>query len=77
MSDVEWTSMQGVMMTSEAIDAYGGFRVPREVLMEIALGIDAGGMPFHVNHRLDHPLRIRDLRAWVQSRPDGIDELRF
>lgn len=77
MSILGWTSVHGVMMTSEAIDAYGGFQVPREILMEIAAGIDAGGMPFHVNHRLDHPLRVRDLHAWVQTRPDGIDELRF
>ncbi|WP_412161439.1 hypothetical protein [Curtobacterium flaccumfaciens] len=77
MNSLSWMSVHGVMMTSETIDAYGGFQVPREILMEIAVGIDAGGMPFHIDHRLDHPLRVRDLHAWVQTRPDGIDELRF
>lgn len=77
MSGLSWTSVHGIMMTSEAIDAYGGFQVPREILMGIAVSINAGGLPFHVNHRLDHPLRVRDLHAWVQTRPDGINELRF
>lgn len=77
MSGLGWTSVHGIMMTSEAIDAYGGFQVPRQVLAQVVGSINSGGLPFHVNHQLDHPLRVRDLHAWVQTRADGIEELHF
>lgn len=64
-------------MTSDPIEAYGGVSIPPEMLKEIARQIEAREIPFHLDHNLSKPLRVRGLEAFVESRQDGIDELRF
>lgn len=65
------------MMTSAPIEAYGGIRIPSETLQQLAVQLKATDAPFHVDHKLSQPLRVRNFSAFVKSRQDGIDELRF
>lgn len=64
-------------MTSEPIEAYGGISIPAEMLRDLAQQIEATEVPFHLDHNMSRPLRVRGFEAFVESRPDGIDELRF
>ncbi|MEV8183403.1 hypothetical protein [Specibacter sp. NPDC078692] len=64
-------------MTSEPIEAYGGISIPVEMLRDVAQQIEANGVPFHLDHNMSTPLRVRGFEAFVESRPDGFDELRF
>ncbi len=64
-------------MTSEPIAAYGGITIPSETLNNLAEQMTVGRLPFHLEHDLSKPLRIRGTRAFVVTRADGIDELRF
>lgn len=77
MNDQEWQTLHGVLMTSERIDAYGGIRIPGEVLREMASEIEQGPFPFHIEHDLSRPIRARNFTASVETRSDGIDELKF
>ncbi|KAB1646483.1 hypothetical protein F8O06_07040 [Pseudoclavibacter sp. CFCC 14310] len=64
-------------MTSEPIEAYGGVSIPPDMLRELAKQIQGRDIPFHVDHKLSRPIRMRGFVAFVESRQDGIDELRF
>ena len=64
-------------MTSERIPAYGGIAFPREMLETVAESIRTGGIPLHVEHDRSKPIRSRSSDAFVRTRTDGIDELRF
>lgn len=77
MTDSEWRSIHGILMTSEPIEAYGGVRIPSEMLADLAKQINAGEVPWHLDHDLSKPIRIRSFEAFVETRPDGIEELRF
>ncbi|WP_104173455.1 hypothetical protein [Arthrobacter sp. Y81] len=77
MTDSEWQTIYGTLMTSEPIDAYSGVSIPTEMLRSLAQQINTGGIPWHMDHDLSKPIRIRSFEAFVESRRDGIDELRF
>lgn len=77
MSEEGWKIVEGTMMTTEGIEAYGGFSLDREALESAAASIRSNGLPMHLEHDLSRPLRIRHLDAFVESRADGIDVLRF
>ncbi|MGN8552105.1 UNVERIFIED_CONTAM: hypothetical protein OHV15_05935 [Microbacterium sp. SLM126] len=77
MSDEVWKPVSGIMMTTERIGAYGGFKLDRMDLEHAAASIKANGLPMHLEHDLSKPLRIRDIDALVETRADGIDVLRF
>lgn len=77
MADSEWRPIHGILMTSEPIEAYGGVRIPSEMLADLAMQINAGEVPWHLDHDLSKPIRIRSFEAFVEARPDGIEELRF
>ena len=64
-------------MTSERIEAYGGIAFPATLLRSFAEGLDGGQIPFHLDHDLTKPSRIRNIEIFVKDRDDGISELRF
>ena len=64
-------------MTSEPIAAYGGIAFPVEILRGLAEKLDGRPIPFHLDHDLTKPLRIRAVEVYVRDRSDGISELRF
>lgn len=77
MTDSAWVPVSGILMTSERIEAYGGIRIPTEILKDLAQQVNAGKIPWHLDHNLSKPLRIRRFGAFVESRGDGIDVLKF
>lgn len=77
MAKSEWRPVHGVLMTSEPIEAYGGIAFPPTLLRSFAEKLDGGPFPFHLDHDLTKPIRIRNIEAFVQDRSDGISELRF
>jgi hypothetical protein len=64
-------------MTSEAIEAYGGIAFPPALLRSLAGTLDGSNIPFHVDHDLTRPVRVRNIEIFVKDRTDGISELRF
>lgn len=77
MTSSEWRPVRGTLMTSDPIEAYGGVSIPPDALRKLAKQIQARDIPFHVDHKLSRPIRIRAFVAFAESRQDGIDELRF
>ncbi|MDY0909518.1 hypothetical protein [Microbacterium sp. CFBP9034] len=77
MSEERWETVNGIMMTTERIGAYGGTGFDREMLESAAASIKANGLPMHVEHDLGRPIRVRNFDAFVENRADGIDLLRF
>lgn len=64
-------------MTSDPIEAYGGITFPASLLRSLAQKLDGSQVPFHLDHDLTKPIRIRDVKIYVRDRSDGISELRF
>lgn len=64
-------------MTSDPIEAYGGISISSEMLRNVAQHLNMGGVPFHVDHKLSQPIRMRGFEAFVESRHDGVDVLKF
>lgn len=77
MTNPEWRPVQGILMTSEPIEAYGGLSISAEMLRNMAQHLNIGGVPFHADHKLSQPIRMRRFEAFVASRPDGVDVLNF
>jgi hypothetical protein len=77
MADTEWQTVHGTFMTSQPIDAYGGLAIPGAVLQDIARQIQEGEIPFHIDHDLSKPLRVRSLEVFVELRPEGYEALVF
>ena len=77
MTNSEWQPVRGTLMTSSPIKAYGGFSIPRTALRSFAEELNTGGVPFHLDHDASKPLRMRSFKAFVATRDDGVDELRF
>lgn len=77
MTYSEWQTVRGTLMTSDPIEAYGGISVAVEMLRKLAEQINTDGVPFHVDHNLSKPIRMRGFEAFVESRHDGVDELKF
>lgn len=77
MTNSKWNPVLGTLMTSEPIEAYGGMSISSEVLLSVAQYINLSGVPFHVDHKLAEPIRMRGFEAFVESRIDGIDVLKF
>lgn len=77
MTDSEWRPVHGILMTSQPIEAYGGISIPTEMLRNLAQHLNKGGVPFHVDHNMSKPIRMRGFEAFVESRHGGADELRF
>lgn len=77
MTNSKWGPVSGTLMTSEPIEAYGGMSISSEMLRDVAEYINVSGVPFHVDHKLSQPIRMRGFEAYVESRRDGIDVLKF
>lgn len=77
MAESEWRPVHGVLMTSEPIEAYGGVAFPATLLQSLAKKLEGRPVPFHLDHDLTEPVRVRDVEIFVHERSDGIAELRF
>ncbi|MCM3695198.1 hypothetical protein [Microbacterium oleivorans] len=77
MAEVEWHPVHGVLMTSEPIEAYGGVAFPRGLLESFADRMNGKPLPFHLDHDLTKPIRMRGVEVFAHDRSDGITELRF
>lgn len=77
MSEENWRTISGVMMTTERVEAYGGMRFDREFLESAAASIKSRGLPMHLEHHRARPIRTRSFDAFVGTRPDGIHALLF
>lgn len=77
MADPQWLPVRGVLMTTQAISAYGGVRMPVELLEQVADQANSSPLPFHLDHDPTRPVRVRGLHFEVASRSDGEHELIF
>lgn len=77
MTSSEWQSIEAILMTTDSIEAYGGISFASETLVAAAQKISTDGIPFHVDHNLSKPIRLRGVEAFVEKRDDGIDLLKF
>ncbi|MDQ0212117.1 hypothetical protein [Arthrobacter bambusae] len=77
MTPSEWQPVHGTLMTSDPIEAYGGVSFPVETLQQLAQQINTSGVSHHVDHNLSKPIRMRGFEAFVESRDDGIHEIKF
>ena len=72
----EWRVVSATLMTSERIEAYGGMQFEPLFLQAAADHLNAGNVPWQVNHDARTPLRVRNMRAYVTVRDDGVTVLR-
>lgn len=72
-----WLLIEATLMTSQAIEAYGGIQFSREALEMGADSVDAGDVPVQVDHDQAQPVRVRNLRAWVDDGTDGFYRLKL
>lgn len=77
MTNSEWVEVHGTLMTSQPIEAYGGIRIPTEMLEALAQQVNTGQILWHLDHNLTKPIRIRKFEAFVERRDDGFDALKF
>lgn len=77
MDNTEWGPVGGTLMTSDPIEAYGGISISTQMLRNLAQHLNERGTPFHVDHNMAKPIRMRNFEAFVETRQDGVEELRF
>lgn len=77
MTEETWPLIDATLMTSEEIEAYGGVRFTREALEMAADSLNAGNVPMQADHDQTKPVRVRNLRAWVDDGADGFDRLKL
>jgi hypothetical protein len=73
--DPGWSTFSGVLTTTHAIEAYGGFQFRREELEAAAEGINRSGLALTQNHDSTQRVRTRNIRVEVRARDDGEYEL--
>lgn len=71
-----WVEIEGVLMTTEPIEAYGGVQFHLETLESIVAQLESGEVPLAIDHDHAQELRARSLGARILPRPDGFHELR-
>ncbi|MDP9936861.1 hypothetical protein J2T11_003229 [Paenarthrobacter nicotinovorans] len=77
MADSNWHPITATLMSTRPIEAYGGVSFPAAELESYAQQLNERGIPFHVDHDLSQPLRIRGFEAFVVQNQDGYHHLRF
>ena len=77
MTEENWPLIEATLMTSQAIAAYGGVRFSREALEIAAASLNGGGVPMQADHDQAKPVRVRNLRAWVDDGVDGFYRLKL
>lgn len=60
-----------VMTTTRPTDAYGGVRLPLNVLTALADALNIGSMPMNLNHDTGRRLSIANMHAGVRQCDDG------
>jgi hypothetical protein len=63
------------MATTDRISAYGGFRLPREKLEELAQALGSQSVPMRLFHDAREPVYVENVIPEVRERPDGEYEL--
>ncbi|WP_261818506.1 hypothetical protein [Nocardioides sp. OK12] len=76
MTEAAWLSLEATLMTTHAIEAYGGVQLGRQALETAAASLSGGQIPMQVEHDQTRPLRVRDLVAWVEDGDDGFSRLK-
>lgn len=64
-------------MTTQPIDAYNGVEFSRETLETAAASLNSGEVPMNAEHDGRKPVRIRNLRAWVDDGAEGFYQLKM
>ena len=64
-----------LMATTELIPAYGGFRLPREKLEELARALRSQSVPMRLFHDAREPAYVENVDPEIRERPDGEYEL--
>jgi hypothetical protein len=77
VTEENWPLIEATLMTSQAIEAYGGVRFSREALEMGAASLNAGNVPMQADHNQTKPVRVRNLRAWVDDGADGFYRLKL
>lgn len=73
MTEEKWPPIEATLMTSQPIEAYGGVHFSPEALEMAAASLNAGNVPMQADHDQAKPVRVRNLRAWVDD--GGVDGL--
>ncbi len=64
-------------MTSQPVDAYGGLQFGRDALELAAASLNTGSVPMQADHDQTKPVRVRNLRAWVDDGAEGFYRLKL
>lgn len=63
--------VESIVATTDPVSAYGGFRLRRQQLEEMARSLNSQSVPMRMFHDARKPLRVENVDASVQQRPDG------
>lgn len=77
MSATHWRTFEAILMTSEAIEAYGGVAFPEQTLRDVAEQFRNKPIPMHLDHNLTRPVRVRSTEVYVEVRDDGVALLKM
>jgi hypothetical protein len=64
-------SVSSIVTTTQPVPAYGGVRLSKDILEQIAAKLNAGEMPMTANHDARRPIAVENVRAGVRLRDDG------
>lgn len=65
------TRVRARLATSQAIPAYGGIRLPEEVVEGVARAVASGTVPMHFGHDISRPVRVENVEAGTERLDDG------
>ncbi len=59
------------LATTHPVDVYGGLRLSRSVMEDLAAAVKAGDLPMHLDHDIRRPLAAEVVDTGVEELPDG------
>lgn len=59
------------LATTHPVEVYGGLRLGRNVMEDLARAVKAGDLPMHLNHDVRRPLQVEIIDTGVEELPDG------
>lgn len=70
-SGVTTRRVRARLVTTHAVEAYGGVQLAESVVAEVADAVGRGIMPMHVDHDRSKPLQVSNLSSGTERLPDG------
>jgi hypothetical protein len=77
VTEENWPLIEATLMTSQPVDAYGGLQFGKDALELAAASLNFGNVPMQADHDQTKPVRVRNLRAWVDDEAEGFYRLKL